>query len=240
MRITFSLLTLLLLSLGCKAQSLQEWRDSISKLNREIDLYPSNVTLRMKKAAINIELGQWAYALDEYTNVLELEPHNLTALYYRGYVNQHLKRYNFARNDYQNVLAIEPQHKHALMGLVLTNIADGHITSAYNDANRLVEANENDAEALALRADVERQLGMTAAAIDDIEQAISIETEVMKAKYPTEVDDNITAYQLTAFDLYMTQGNTRRAKLCLDALTDNGLPKAYLAQYYAKLREKRK
>lgn len=239
MRRILFLFTLLLLVMSIKAQNQQEWRDSVSELSAMIERYPRNVSLRLRKAAFNIELEQWQYALDEYSSVLDLEPQNLTALYYRGFVNQHLGRYGFARKDYEEVLKVEPFNTHALMGLVLANLADKHITQAFDDANRLVEQIPDNAEVLAIRAEVEMQLKMLDAAVMDIEKAIKIEDIKVQQKYPTSMDDNITSYQLTAFGLYMQQGNMNKAHQALEYLVKNGLPKAYLTDYYNQLSKKK-
>ncbi len=239
MRKPLILFTLLLLALSAKAQSQQEWRDSLSTLTTLIERHPRNVPLRLHKAAANIELGQWQYALDEYTTVLSLDPGNLTALYYRGFVNQHLGRYAFARQDYEQVLKAEPLNSHALMGLILTDLADHRLTQAFDRANHLVAQIPDDAEALAVRAEVEVQLEMIDAAVMDIEKAIKIEDVKAQRKYPASMDDNITSYQLTAFSLYMRQGNKRKARQALDYLMKIGVPKAYLADYYSQIDKKK-
>lgn len=226
---------LLLLPMGLAAQTQQEWRDSVSVLSAMIERNPKDVALRLRKAAFNIELGQWQYALDEYSAVLAVEPHNLTALYYRGFVNHHLGRYAFARQDYEALLRIEPLDKHALMGLIQANLSDKRQVQAFDGANRLVEQFPDDAEAFAVRAEVEAALGMTAAAIEDIGKAIKIEDVAVRKKYPVTMDDNITSYQITAFELYMREGNSKEAGKCLDYLVANGLSRAYLSDYYLRL-----
>lgn len=233
------LLTLLMQTMAANAQQSQEWRDSVSILSAQIERNPRNIQLRLKKAAYNIELGQWQYALDEYSNVLDLDPKNLTALYYRGFVNHHLGRYSFARQDYKSVLSITPYDIHAMMGLILTNLADNHVTQAFDDANRLVGYTPSNAEAYAIRAEVEMKLQMEEAAILDIEKAIEIEDAVVRQKYPITVDDNMTNYQLTAFSLYMAKGNRRKARQALDYLVSNGLSKAYLTDYYDWVKKKK-
>lgn len=229
------IVTLLMLAGTVSAQTPQEWRDSVSVLSRQITKAPYDTSLRLKKAACNIELGQWQYALDEYSYVLTLEPKNLEALYYRGYVNHHLGRYPFARKDYESVLAIDPMSAHALIGLIMTNLADGRITQAYDDANRLVNQMPDNAESYATRAEVEKSTGMVEAAIEDIEKAIEIEDVEVKKKYPTSVDDNITSYQLTAFTLYLQTHRKDKARGALEYLVANGVPRAALVDYYTLL-----
>lgn len=227
--------TLLLCCCAAGAQTLQEWRDSVSVLSQMIERSPLDLTLRLKKAACNIEMGQWQYALDEYTYVLDREPKNMTALYYRGYVNQHMGRLSFARKDYEDLLMVDPLNSHALMGLVMVNMEDKRTTQAFYDANRLVEQLPESAEAYAVRAEVERELDMTEAAIEDIEKAISIEDAVVKKKYPNTVDDDITSYQLTAFALYVQKRQKDKAKAALDYLVENGVPRTALVDYYTIL-----
>lgn len=239
MQRSFLLVTLLLLAMGVKAQTQQEWRDSVSALSAQIGRNPKDVVLRLRKAAANIELGQWQYALDEYSDVLRIEPENLTALYYRGYVNQRLGRLGLARHDYETVLKAEPLSRHALMGLVSVNLADNRVTAAYDDANRLVEQAPDDAEVYAVRAEVEVRLEMYAAALEDIGRAIEIEDVAVRNRYPVGVDDNITHYQLMAFELYMRDGNRRKARKCLDYLVGNGLPRGVIADYYQQLKRKK-
>lgn len=233
------ILTQLLFALGACAQTQQELRDSLSMINRLIDQHPKAVKLYLRKAALNIELGDWQYALDTYSKVLDMMPGNLTALYYRGFVYQHLKRYGMARNDYELLLKLEPNHQHALMGLIVTNLADGRITAAFDDANRLVELFPEDAQSYAVRADVEKQQNMLSPALDDIKKAIKIENVAVQKRYPVTVEDEITAYQLTAFDIYMAMKDTRSARACIDYLVKNGVPRAYLNKYYKQLEKRR-
>ena len=101
---------LALLSLSASAQTRQEWRDSLTRLNDSIRLKPYDTDLRLRKAAVNIELEQWDYAAEEYGRVLRLDPKNLAALYYRAYVNTTLRRYDLAKNDYETFLTIVPKH----------------------------------------------------------------------------------------------------------------------------------
>ncbi len=235
-RLILIIITQLVFAVGLKAQSQQELRDSLSMIEGLIKEHPKAVRLYLRKAALHIDLDQWGKALDSYDAALDIMPYNLTALYYRGYVNHHLKRYGFARQDYERVLAIEPSHRHALMGLIYTNLDDNHLTEAFDQANRFIDVYPNDAEPYAVRSEVENRLNMTSAAIDDIEKAISIEKPQAEKKYPFSVDDDIVSYQLSAFSLYLKQGKQRPARECLDYLIQNGIPHASLADYYLQIK----
>lgn len=229
------LLTQLLFAMGASAQTQRELRDSLSMINGLIKQHPTAVKLYLRKAALNIELEEWQYALETYDKILEMMPGNLTALYYRGFVYQHLKSYGKARKDYELLLKLEPLHEHALMGLVMTNLADGRITAAFDGANRLVELFPDNAQSYAVRADVEKRQKMFEPALDDIKRAIEIEDVEVQKRYPITVDDDITAYQLSAFELYMQMKNFRAARACVDYLVKNGVPRAYLNNYYKQM-----
>lgn len=234
------IVTQLLFVEGINAQTQQELRDSLSMINRLIEQHPNAYKLKLRKAALNIEFGEWEYALDEYNKVLEIVPDNPTALYYRGYVYQHQRRFADARRDYERLLLAEPQNEHALMGLILANLEDNHITEAFDGANRMVEMFPSSAQAYAVRAEVERHENMMSPALEDICKAIEIEDVEVQKKYPVTVDDDITAYQLTAFELYMQQKDHKAARGCLDYLIKNGVPRAYLNSYYMRLSAEKK
>lgn len=234
------IVTQLLFVASVNAQTQQELRDSLSMINRLIEQHPNAYKLKLRKAALNIEFGEWEYALDEYNKVLEIVPDNPTALYYRGYVYQHLRRFADARRDYERLLLAEPQNEHALMGLILTNLEDNRITEAFDGANRMVEMFPSSAQAYAVRAEVERHENMMSPALEDIRKAIEIEDVEVQKKYPVTVDDDITAYQLTAFELYMQQKDHKAARGCLDYLIKNGVPRAYLNSYYTRLSAEKK
>ena len=48
------------------AQTPEQWRDSLTVLSKAIVQHPQSIDLRLKKAAVNIELSQWDYAVEEY------------------------------------------------------------------------------------------------------------------------------------------------------------------------------
>ena len=72
-RIALFTLLLLLGTAALHAQTARQWRDSLTALNRLIDNQPQSTDLRLKKAAVNIELEQWEYAIEEYGRVLGID-----------------------------------------------------------------------------------------------------------------------------------------------------------------------
>ena len=49
----------------------QQWRDSLSVLNKQIEQSTWSTDLHLRKATVNLELRQWEYAIDEYAAILQ-------------------------------------------------------------------------------------------------------------------------------------------------------------------------
>ena len=163
---------LLTVAMPVKAQTTRQWRDSLAVLNRLIEQQPCSTDLRLKKAAVNIELEQWEYAIEEYGNVLRLDSKNLAALYYRAYANTHLRQYNLARSDYEEFLRISPLHMEARMGLAYVNEQMGRRTDAMDQFNLLVEMFPDSAACYAARAAFETKQEQYELALYDWDEAV--------------------------------------------------------------------
>lgn len=208
------------ISLSAGAQTLQQWKDSISVLTKKIELNPKSLELRMRKAECNIALEQWQYALDEYSNILDLHPTHIGALYFRAFVNQKLHRYSFARADYEQVLKYEPDHKSALTGLILTKIEEQRLQEAYDQANHLVVLYKDDAASYAVRAQVEEAMGKLSLAIDDISSAIDITAKNLTPNQRLSYADEYTQYVLLRIALYRKQMEQIKKKKSDDGILD--------------------
>lgn len=167
------LLTTLLVTVAATAQTVQQWRDSLSVLSRQISARPQSTDLRLRKAAVNIELGQWDYAIDEYGRVLEIDDKNLSALYFRAYAYNHLRRYDMARADYERFLNIMPRHFEARLGLAMTKRNQGKQMEALDELNRLVEMYPDSSLSYAVRAGFEMEREQYELALYDWDEAIS-------------------------------------------------------------------
>ena len=168
------------------AQPPQEWRDSLAVLNRLITASPQSTDLRLKKAAVNIELNQWEYAVEEYGRVLELDDKNLSALYFRAYAYNHLRRYDLARIDYEHFLQITPRNFEARLGLAMTMRNLGKTLDTQDELNRLVEMYPDSALAYASRADFEQEQGKYDLSLYDWDEALRLQPrnrEFLMAKY---------------------------------------------------------
>lgn len=122
-----------------KAQTAQQWRDSLSVLNRQIDISPYSSDLHLRKAAVNLELGQWEYAIEEYDFVLKKEPDNIAALFYRAYANVNMRRFEQARDDYEAVLQRAAYNMEARLGLAYVYTKLNRLGEAMDEINQTVE-----------------------------------------------------------------------------------------------------
>ena len=82
------------------SQSRDELREELKEAAQELSLFPDSLDLRLKKAALNMQLEQWEYAKDEYDYVVRRDPNNVAGLYYRAYANEKLGRLAFAHAPY--------------------------------------------------------------------------------------------------------------------------------------------
>ena len=139
------------------AQSSSAWRDSLAVLNKAITANPQSTDLRLRKAAVNIELEQWDYAIEEYGRVLGIDANNLPALYYRAFAHNHLRHYDMARADYERFLQLLPRHFEARLGLAMTMRRQGKTRDVTDELNRLVQMFPDSAVAYAVRADFEQE-----------------------------------------------------------------------------------
>lgn len=221
-RITLSLI-LTAVMLSSNAQDRSHLRDSLSKALETLAYHPDSVDLILKKASLNIELGQWQYAKDSYDDVLRLEPYNLAALFFRAYANEKLNRLNFARLDYETLLTIVPGHFEAQLGLALLNFKDKHFTEAIDMANRLVSQYPDSAVAYAARAGMELERGMCELAEYDYTEAL-------------RRDSANTDYLLSRADLRIRMRLWDAARRDLDTLVALGIPQSSLKAFYRRLR----
>jgi len=208
---------------GLQAQTPQQWRDSLAVLNRMIGEQPRSTDLRLKKAAVNIELNQWEYAVEEYGRVLSLDSHNLAALFYRAYALNTLRRYGEARADYETFLQIAPVNLEARLGLATTLENLGRNTDALDQLNTAIQQFPQSAAAYAARALFEAKLKQVEPALYDWAEAIRL-------------DPSNTGYVVSRVDLLLQQGRRREARRELDAAISRGEPRNNLKEWIDRCR----
>ena len=209
-------------SLATFAQSSsQAWRDSLQVLNKAISLEPRNTDLRLKKAAVNIELGQWEYAIEEYGRVLALDQKNLAALYFRAYAHTNQRHYDLAKNDYESFLAIVPKHFEAQLGLAMVKRALGRKTDTIDELNRLVQQIPDSAKAYAARAAYETELKHYELALFDWEEAMKREPRNLE-------------FLVSRVDVLLTLKRHEEAWALLNDALRRGVPRAALKEWIDK------
>lgn len=140
------------------------WRDSLEVLQRELRLHPNDVQLRLRKAAVNIELGQWDYAIEEYGRVLDSQrtnptsPTRLTALFFRAFAYVQLRQLPLAAADYETILQYRPSHFEARLGLAEVRRVQGQRDKTLDQMNLLVQQHPDSATAWAMRAQYEEEI----------------------------------------------------------------------------------
>ncbi len=209
-------------SLATFAQSSsQAWRDSLQVLNKAISLEPRNTDLRLKKAAVNIELGQWEYAIEEYGRVLALDQKNLAAFYFRAYAHTNQRHYDLAKNDYESFLAIVPKHFEAQLGLAMVKRALGRKTDTIDELNRLVQQFPDSAKAYAARAAYETELKHYELALFDWEEAMKREPRNLE-------------FLVSRVDVLLTLKRHEEAWALLNDALKRGVPRAALKEWIDK------
>lgn len=215
---------LLACSLCVHAQvSSAEWRDSLNVLNQQIAKSPYNIELRLRKAAVNLQLEQWEFAVDEYSLVLRGDKDNLAALFYRAYAYTHLRRYDLSRNDYQALLMRVPTHLEARLGLAYALQQMDRCNDALEQLNLAVEQHPDSTEAYVARASLEVNMKQYEPALYD--------WEIVVKRCP----DNL-AYRLSLVDVLIRVGKREQALRQLDELERMGANPQMLREYRKKLK----
>lgn len=203
------------------AQTAQQWRDSLTVLNRMIDREPRSTDLRLRKAAVNIQLGQWDYAIDEYGKVLMIEPDNPAALYYRAYCLTNQRQYAMARSDYEAFLRKMPTHMEARLGLATVYARMGRVTDARDQYNQIVEMFRDSVVCYVARAVFETSQQQYDVALYDWDEAIS--------RQPQNVD-----YVASKVDLLLKLERRKEALEELEKALQRGVPRGVLKEWIDK------
>ena len=201
----------------------QNWRDSLSVLNKQIAASSWDTDLHLRKAAVHLELYQWQYAIDEYSLVLQREPHNPAALFYRAYANTHLRRFELSRADLLDLLAFVPRHFEARLSLAVVLQQLGRKQEALDQLNQTIQQHADSAVAYAARANLERDMKQDEVALYDWQRA-------------EELSPRDVTYVVSHVDLLLVLGRKTEARRVLDAAVKRGIPRGMLAEWYGKVK----
>ena len=194
------------------------WRDSLTVLAKAINSNPQSVDLRLRKAAVNIELSQWDYAIEEYGRVLQIEPRNLTARYFRAYANEQLRRYESAKADYEAILRQVPKNFEAMLGLAMIYRKMGNMVEALDALNQLVQFFPDSAYAYAARAGLEVELKQYDVAVYDWDEAIRLDSTNME-------------FRVSKVDVLLAMNKKNEARTLLDDIIRGGVPRVALREW---------
>lgn len=199
----------------------QNWRDTLTVLNKQIAQSGWSTDLHLRKANANLQLKQWQYAADEYALVLQHDAHNPAALFYRAYAYTHLRRFDLARNDLNDLLIVLPHHYEARLSMAVVLQQLGRKQEALDHLNQAIQQCPDSAVAYAARANMERDMKQDEAALYDWQKA-----EELAPKDPT--------YVVSHVDLLLVLERRKEARRVLDAAVKRGIPRGMLLEWYAK------
>ena len=202
-------------------QAQENWRDSLTAINKQIAQSSWSTDLHLRKANANLQLKQWQYAVDEYGLVLQKEPHNPAALFYRAYAYTHLRRFDLARNDLSDLLIVLPHHFEARLSMAVVQQQLGRKQDALDHLNQAIQQCPDSAVAYAARANLERDMKQDEAALYDWQKA-----EKLSPRDPT--------YVVSHVDLLLVLERRKEARRVLDAAVNRGIPRGMLLEWYAK------
>ena len=202
-------------------QAQENWRDSLTAINKQIAQSSWSTDLHLRKANANLQLKQWQYAVDEYGLVLQKEPHNPAALFYRAYAYTHLRRFDLARNDLSDLLIVLPHHYEARLSMAVVQQQLGRKQDALDHLNQAIQQCPDSAVAYAARANLERDMKQDEAALYDWQKA-----EELSPRDPT--------YVVSHVDLLLVLERREEARRVLDSAVNRGIPRGMLLEWYAK------
>jgi tetratricopeptide (TPR) repeat protein len=202
-------------------QAQENWRDSLTAINKQIAQSSWSTDLHLRKANANLQLKQWQYAVDEYGLVLQKEPHNPAALFYRAYAYTHLRRFDLARNDLSDLLIVLPHHYEARLSMAVVQQQLGRKQDALDHLNQAIQQSPDSAVAYAARANLERDMKQDEAALYDWQKA-----EELSPRDPT--------YVVSHVDLLLVLERRKEARRVLDEAVNRGIPRGMLLEWYAK------
>ena len=202
-------------------QAQENWRDTLTAINKQIAESRWSTELHLRKANANLQLQQWQYAIDEYGLVLRHEERNPAALFYRAYAYTHMRRFDLARNDLNDLLTIVPRHFEGRLSLAVVLQQLGRKQEALDELNQTIELHPDSAVAYAARANLERQLKQDEAALFDWQRA-------------EELSPRDATYVVSHVDLLLILERREEARRVLDAAVRRGIPRGMLREWFDK------
>lgn len=206
---------------AARAQTQQQWRDSLRVVNGLIELHPDSVGLQLDKAAVCLQLHEWEDAITACGKVLGRDGGNLSALFYRAYANNNLRRHELAKNDYERFVSMSPRNMEARLGLAYTYTKLDRNIDALNETSTLIELYPDSSIVYEARAEIEKNMKAYDAALYDLDEAI-------------KRDPKNSDLFVSKVEILILLNRKKDAKNALDEAVRNGVPRGTLLEWYKK------
>jgi tetratricopeptide (TPR) repeat protein len=189
---------------------------ALKDCNRAIELNPKFINAYFRRGLIFVELGDLELALLDFDITLDFDPQHADAYIQRSWTYFRINDYPRAKQDCRSVKAID---KSSFWANYISGVVDslsGLHHTALKNFSRAIELSPNYVSARYHRGIVHYDLGNTAAAMADFEQARSLQDRGLERL----VDRDETGFYAEGLALYhLGQPEAARTVLILGALS---------------------
>ncbi|MFS1511664.1 tetratricopeptide repeat protein [Chengkuizengella sp. SCS-71B] len=148
---------------------------AIENYNNAIQLSPPFPEVFYNRAAAYNRLGIREKALSDYHYLIDIEPEHADGLLNRATLLYEGGDYLNAREDVKKGLKLEPENPHLLCALGLIELAEENFVDSLRAFDAALMSDQKLCEAYTNRAIVYYELGKLDLAVNDLQQALSIE-----------------------------------------------------------------
>ncbi len=189
---------------------------ALKDCNRAIELNPKFINAYFRRGLISVELGDLELALLDFDITLNFDPQHADAYIQRSWTYFRINDYPRAKQDCRSVKALD---KSSFWANYISGVVDslsGLHHTALKNFSRAIELSPNYVSARYHRGIVHYDLGNTAAAMADFEQARSLQDRGLERL----VDRDETGFYAEGLALYhLGQPEAARTVLILGALS---------------------
>ncbi len=160
----------------------RQYGRAITDLSRAIDLDATDWRAYAQRGYALHSIRAFERAIEDYSSAIDMRPSDASLYNNRGLSRMLNKDHAGARIDLDKSIALNSRYALALFNRARLNQADGAQNErAIEDVTRSLDINPRFTPALSLRADLRAALGDHAAAIQDLNQLVALETRNQSA-----------------------------------------------------------